>query len=580
MHVARIVTRYRTRDGEQREYVSHLLRRSVRDGRRVRHEDLANLSALPPEAIEAVRAVLAGRTLVAAGDGFEILRSLPHGNVAAVAAAARGLGLPGLLGPAGPQRDLAFALIVSRIVRPASKLATHRWWADTTLAVDLGVAAASRDEVYAALDWLLSRQDAIETELAGRYLSAQANPSRQALFDLSSSWVTGSCCPLAGYGYSRDGHRGDPQIEYGLLAAPGGRPIAVKVFAGNTADPTAFVQIVDRVRDTFGLTRLVMVGDRGMITSARIDALRGQPGMGWITALRAPAITALAADGGPLQLSLFDQMNLAEITHPDYPGERLVACRNPVLAAERARKRAALLAATEADLAKVAAQVTAGRLRKAGPIGVRVGKVVGKHKMEKHFTLTIADRQFGYTRDQAAIDTEAALDGIYVIRTSEPADALDTAAVVTSYKDLTTVERDFWSMKTVDLDIRPVRHYTEDRVRAHVFLCMLAEHVLWALRRAWAPLTYTDQTPPQHADPVAPARRSTHAAAKAASHTNPTDQLPLYTLRGLLDHLATLTRNTIRLTGSPVTFDQLTLPTPTQQRAFQLLDTTIPLHLQ
>jgi hypothetical protein len=580
MHVARIVTRYRTRDGEQREYVSHLLRRSVRDGRRVRHEDLANLSALPPEAIEAVRAVLAGTTLVAAGAGFDILRSLPHGNVAAVAAAARALGFPDLLGPAGPERDLAFALIVSRIVRPASKLATHRWWADTTLAVDLGVAQASRDEVYAALDWLLARQDPIETELAGRYLSAAANPSRLALFDLSSSWVTGSCCPLAGYGYSRDGHRGDPQIEYGLLAAPGGRPIAIKVFAGNTADPSAFVQIVDRIRVAFGLTRLVMVGDRGMITSARIDALRGQPGMGWITALRAPAIAALAADGGPLQLSLFDEVNLAEIAHPDYPGERLVACRNPVLAHERARKRAALLSATEADLAKVAAQVTAGRLRKAGPIGVRVGKVVGKHKMEKHFTLTIADGQFGYTRDQAAIDTEATLDGIYVIRTSEPADALDTAATVTSYKDLATVERDFWSMKTVDLDVRPIRHYTEDRVRAHVFLCMLAEHVIWALRRAWAPLTYTDQAPPERADPVTPARRSASAAAKAANHTNPADQLPLYTLRGLLDHLATLTRNTVRLNGSPVTFDQLTLPTPVQRRAFQLLDTTIPLRLQ
>jgi hypothetical protein len=580
MHVARIVTRYRTRDGEQREYVSHLLRRSVRDGRRVRHEDLANLSALPPEAIEAVRAVLAGTTLVAAGAGFDILRSLPHGNVAAVAAAARTLGFPDLLGPAGPERDLAFALIVSRIVRPASKLATHRWWADTTLAVDLGVAQASRDEVYAALDWLLARQDPIETELAGRYLSAAANPSRLALFDLSSSWVTGSCCPLAGYGYSRDGHRGDPQIEYGLLAAPGGRPIAIKVFAGNTADPSAFVQIVDRIRVAFGLTRLVMVGDRGMITSARIDALRGLPGMGWITALRAPAIAALAADGGPLQLSLFDEVNLAEITHPDYPGERLVACRNPVLAGERARKRAALLSATEADLAKVAAQVTAGRLRKAGPIGVRVGKVVGKHKMEKHFTLTIADGQFGYTRDQAAIDTEATLDGIYVIRTSEPADALDTAATVTSYKDLATVERDFWSMKTVDLDVRPIRHYTEDRVRAHVFLCMLAEHVLWTLRRAWAPLTYTDQAPPERADPVTPARRSASAAAKAANHTNPADQLPLHTLRGLLDHLATLTRNTVRLNGSPVTFDQLTLPTPVQRRAFQLLDTTIPLRLQ
>jgi hypothetical protein len=579
MHVARIVTRYRTKSGEQREYVSHLLRRSVRDGTRVRHEELANLSVLPEAAIEAVRATLAGKTLVAAGEGFDIVRSLPHGDVAAVAAGARALGFPELLGPAGAERDLAFALLVSRIVRPASKLATHRWWTDSTLAVDLGVGQASRDEVYAALDWLLARQDGIETELAARYLAPAPNPSRSALFDLSSSWVTGSCCPLADYGYSRDRHRGDPQIEYGLLAAPGGRPIAIRVFAGNTADPTAFTDIVERARSNFGLEHLVMVGDRGMITSARIEALRAIPGMGWITALRAPAIAALAADDGPLQLSLFDQSNLAEFTHPDYPGERLVACRNPALADERARKRVALLEATEADLAKVAGAVGAGRLVKAGPIGVRVGKVVGKHKMEKHFTLTITDAEFHYTRNQASIDAEAALDGIYVLRTSEPAEAFTAAAVVTSYKDLATLERDFRSMKTVDLDVRPIRHYLEDRVRAHMFLCMLAEHVTWALRRAWAPLTYTDEAPPERTDPVAPARRSRAAAAKAATHTNSAEHLPTYTFRGLVDHLATLTRNTVRLPGTAATFDQLALPTTVQRRAFDLLGATIPLHL-
>jgi len=383
MHVAKVVGWYTAKSGERREYVSHLLRRTYRDGTKVKHETLANLSALPSPAIEAVRASLAGKRLVEVGDLVEVARPRPHGHVAAVHAQAKALGLPALLGPAGRHRDLALALIIARVVRPGSKLATTSWWADTTLAQDLGVAGASTDEVYAAMDWLATRQDSIEKTLARRHLDPAANPDRLALFDLSSSWMTGRHCPLAARGYSRDGKKGLPQIEYGLLTDPAGRPVAVQVVAGNTADPTAFTGIVGQVRDTFGLTNMVMVGDRGMITNARIEALRELGGMGWVTALRAPAIAALAADDGPLQMSLFDQTNLAEISHPNYPGERLVACRNPALATERARKRQALLEATEAELTKIAAAAAAGRL--SGAIGIRVGRVIGRHKMAKHY---------------------------------------------------------------------------------------------------------------------------------------------------------------------------------------------------
>ena len=381
MHVAKITNRRVDKSGQPREYVSHLLRRTYRDGAKVKHETLANLSPLPQAAIEAVRAALAGKTLVVAGQGLEVTGSLPHGHVAAVHAQAKALGLPGLLGPAGRDRDIALALIIARVCRPGSKLATTRWWADTTLATDLGVADASTDEVYAAMDWLAGRQDGIETKLVRTHLSGPDNPDRLALFDLSSSWVTGRCCPLAARGYSRDGKKGLPQIEYGLLTDPVGRPVAVRVFPGNTADPSAFSAIIQAVKDTYRLTDMVMVGDRGMITSARVQELRELGGFGWVTALRAPAIAALAADNGPLQMSLFDQVNLAEISHPDYPGERLIACRNPALAIERARKRLALLESTDTELAKIVAAAAAGRLTGAGKIGIRVGKVIGRYKM-------------------------------------------------------------------------------------------------------------------------------------------------------------------------------------------------------
>jgi hypothetical protein len=384
------------KSGDQRVYESVLVRRTYRDGSKVRHETLANLSALPADAVAAIEATLKGERLVPAGQAVTITASLPHGHVAAVHAAAVKLGLPALLGPACAERDLALALVISRVVAPASKLSTLAWWADTTLGADLGVTCASTDGIYAAMDWLAGRQDAIEAKLAARHLAPEANPPRMALFDLSSSWMEGRCCPLAARGYSRDGKKGKLQIEYGLLTDPEGRPVAVRVLPGSTGDPAAFTQIVQVVREKFRLEKMVMVGDRGMITSARIRALNKAedgtelPGAyGWITALRAPAIRKLMAAGGPLQMSLFDQTNLAEITHPDYPGERLVACRNPALATERARRRLALLEATDTELAKIVAAVDAGRLAGAGKIGIRVGKVVGRYKMAKHYILDI-----------------------------------------------------------------------------------------------------------------------------------------------------------------------------------------------
>jgi hypothetical protein len=580
MHVARIRSSHVDKQGRRRDYQSVYLRRSYRDGGTVKHEQLANLSALPDPAITAIEAVLAGHSLAPVEARFTIARSLPHGHVAAVWAQATALGLPRLLGPAGRDRDLALALIVSRVIRPSSKLATTGWWADTTLGPDLGVADAPTDEVYAAMDWLLARQDSIEAKLATRHLNPEANPARMALFDLSSSWVTGSHCPLAARGYSRDGKKGELQIEYGLLTDPEGRPVAVRVFPGNTADPSAFTEAVDTVRDKFGLTNLVMVGDRGMITAARIDALKELGGLGWLTCLRAPAIATLAAADGPLQLSLFDEQDLAEISHPDYPGERLIACRNPALAAERARKRSDLLTATETALAPIRAAVTAGRLHDADQIGLKVGKLINKYKMAKHFTITITDTSLAIARKQPQIEAEAALDGIYVIRTSVPADTLDPAAAVTAYKNLAHVERDFRSLKTIDLQLRPIHHRLEDRVRGHVLICMLAGYLTWHLRHAWAPLTYTDEHPTTtRQNPVAPARRSASAASKASRHRDQHDQ-PVRSFHGLLDHLATLTRNHIQLPGIDTGFDQLTTATETQRRAFELLGTPIPTTLK
>lgn len=581
MHVARTLTKYVDKAGNVRRYESILVRRTFREGAKVRHETLANLSKLPAKTVAAVEATLKGQTLVSVGSEFTITRSLPHGHVAVVAAMARQLGLPALLGPPCRSRNLALGLIVSRVVKPASKLRTRSSWADTTLGADLGITDASTDEIYAAMDWLVGRQDAIEKKLAAKHIGPQVNPSGMALFDLSSTWMTGNHCELAARGYSRDGKKGLPQVNFGLLGDREGRPVAVRVFAGNTADPAAFTDIVTVVKDTFKLDDLVMVGDRGMITTARVNALRelnddAETGFRWITALRNPAIAALAADDGPLQMSLFDQQDLAEITHPDYPGERLIACRNPLLAARRARKRTELLAATEKLLGAIKTRVEAGRLSGAADIGKALGKVMGKYKMAKHFDTTISDDGFTYHRNQASIDTEAALDGIYVIRTSVDAATLTPAAVVQSYKDLANIERDFRSIKTDDLHVRPVRHRLTDRVKAHLLICMLARYLVWHLRKAWAPLTFTDENPPARENPVAPAQRSTDAQAKAAHKHDPTGN-PLHSFTGLLEHLATLTRDRIRYHDTDIEFHKLTDPTPTQRRAFDLINATIPL---
>ena len=572
MHIETARSHQTLKDGTVRVYQRHLLRRSYREGGKVRKQTLANLSHLPDEAITALRLVLGGKTVVDADAALAVERSAGHGHVAVVHAIARQLGFPDLLGPPCRARDLAYALLVSRVVRPRSKLSTVGWWDDVTLGADLGVAGASTDEVYAAMDWLVDRQDQIETQLARRHLQAGGI----AMFDLSSSWVEGTHNELAAFGYSRDGKRGKPQIEYGLLCDPAGRPVAVRVFAGSTADPTAFTRAVEVVRGSFELQRLILVGDRGMITSARIGDLRATPGMAWITALRAPAIKQLAQDGGPLQLGLFDQQDLAEISSPDYPGERLVACRNPLLAQERARKRQALLAATEALLAKVKGQVDAGRLRDPDKIRVKADRALRKHKVGKHLVVQIGQGSISWHRDQAGIDAEAALDGIYVIRTSVPAQTLDAPATVAAYKNLAFVERDFRHIKADDLDLRPIWHRLQDRVRGHVLVCMLACYLVWHLRKAWAPLTFTDEHPPARADPVAPAQRSAAAQAKATRKTNASGQR-MRNFRDLLDHLGTLTRDTITIGGQ--TIDKITTPTPTQRRAFELLQTPIPLTL-
>jgi hypothetical protein len=573
MHLDARPRTYRAVDGSTREYRQVLLRRSYRNAAgKPSKETLANLSSLPDPAVHALRLALAGKTLVDVDQAFEIERSVAHGHVAAVHAMAARLKFGELLGPRCRERDLAYALILSRAVAPASKLSTIRWWADTSVGADLDVADARSDEVYASMDWLLARQEQIEKTLAARHLQ----PGGMALFDLSSTWMEGKSCPLTKFGYSRDGKRGLPQIEFGLLGDAEGRPIAVRVFDGNTSDSRSFLAAISTVRDQFGLTNLTMVGDRGMITQARIDDLKDLPGMDWITALRAPAIAALAADDGPLQMSLFDTQNFAQITDPRYPGERLVCCRNPALADERGRKREALLVATEQNLDKIVAAVTAGRLHGADQIGVKLGKIINKHKVGKHFITTVTDGTFSYRRDDDKINAETALDGIYVIRTGLSDEKLDQVGVIRAYKNLAHIERDFRCIKSDDLALRPVRHYTADHVKAHIFICMLASYLTWHLRKALAPLTFTDESIPLGDDPVAPAQRSKAAAIKDTTKTTP-DDLPVYDYPGLIAHLGQLTRNTVNFAGQH--FDKLANPTLVQRRAFELLAAPIPLTL-
>jgi hypothetical protein len=562
MHVARV-----RRVHKGKEYVSVLLRQSYRDGGKVRHRTLASLTALPPAAIDALERSLKGETLVPAETIFRILRTLPHGHVAAVLAMLRGLGLPRLLDRRpSRRRDLALALIVARILAPASKLATAAGLGATTLAAELGVEGATEGELYDALDWLYGRQGAIERALARRHLA----PAGLVLLDVSSTWFEGRRCPLAAHGYSRD-HRPDrPQVVFGLLTDGEGCPVAVEAFRGNTADPATLETQLAKLRDTFGLTDIVLVGDRGMLTQARIERLAEIGGIDWVSALRAPAIRELVSEGH-LQLSLFDERDLVEIASPDFPGERLVVCRNPVLAAERARKRDELLDATEADLARIATSVAAGRLRREAAIGVRIGGVKDRHRMAKHFELHIGEDRFSYHRRHEAIAQEAALDGLYVIRTSLDPERLDAPGVVLAYKRLAGVERDFRMLKTSGLEVRPIHHWREDRVRGHLFLCLLAAYVRWHLERAWAPLLFRDEEPPVRTDAVAPPERSAAARAKDASHRTP-EGLPVHDFEGLLTEMGTLARSQVLLEGADegATVEMLTEPTPLQARALGL----------
>jgi Transposase DDE domain len=553
-----------------------LLRESFREGGKVKTRTLANLSDWPDAQVEALRAVLKGETLVAAAQSFEIERALPHGHVAAVLGSLRRLGLDRLL-PRRPERlaRLSEALIVARVIEPAAKLATARQLTPETaahsLGAVLGLGGVDEDELYAALDGLGAAQPQIEAALARRHLKDGC----LVLYDLTSSYLEGRCCELARFGYSRDGRRDKPQIVFGLLCAADGCPVAVEVFAGDTGDPTTLPSQVAKLKERFGLARVVLVGDRGMITQARIDADLRPAGLDWITALRAPAIQALAAEPGPLQLSLFDERDLAEIESPAYPGERLIVCRNPDLAAERARKRADLLGATERELARIQAATQRPRkpLRGRAVIALKVGAVLGRRKMAKHFRLSITEEGFTFAREDAAIAREAALDGFYVLRTSVPAAHLDAAATVSAYKGLAGVERAFRSLKTVDLAVRPVHHRLAGRVRAHVFLCLLAYYVHWHMRQALAPLLFEDHdraaAAAQRASPVAAARVSPAARAKAQAKRTATDE-PVHSFRTLLADLATLTRNQVRFgAGRPLTV--LARPTPLQSRAFELL---------
>lgn len=557
-------------------YCTHLLRRSYREDGKVKNETLGNLSHLPEALIDIIRRSLQGETFVPVSQAFEVVRSRAHGHVQAVALAMQRLGLASVIASQpSRERDLVLAMVAARIVQPDTKLATCRRWHCSSLAEDFGVTDATEDDLYAAMDWLLARQDAIEHKLATRHLREDA----LVLYDLSSSYFEGSTCPLAKRGYSRDGRPGTLQVNYGLLTDARGCPVAVSVFEGNTSDSLTFLPAVQRVRERFGLQQVVMVGDRGMVSQKAIDELRGQGGIDWITALKSVSIRGLV-EQGHLQLGLFDQRNLAEITSPEYPGERLVACRNDALAQLRAHKRESLLQATEALLAQVLASVQAGRLTGQDKIGVQVGRVINRHKVAKHFELSIAETTLGWARRQDAIEAEAALDGLYVIRTSLEAQRMDAPSCVRSYKALSNVERAFRSLKTMDLKVRPIHHRLAERVRAHILLCMLAYYVEWHMRQAWAPLMFadTDQAAKATRDPVAPAKRSAAAQRKAQSKVIDDGQ-PAHSFATLMAEMATIVRNTCRTPSADPdapTFELLTTATAYQQRALALIQAIRP----
>jgi transposase len=562
MHVAKIERRH-----GDRVYSYWLVRRSVREGKRVRHETVANVSKLPAAAVEALRRALAGEALVAAGELFTTERSRPHGHVQAVLAMARRLGLARLLDRSpSPERARVLAMVCQQVLAPGSKLACSRALGQSTLAEELAVEGVDADELYAALDWLLERQERIEARLARRHLVEGAH----VLYDVSSSYFEGTTCPLLALGYSRDGRRGTLQIVYGLLCDHEGRPIAIEVFPGGVHDDKTLPAQIEKLRARFGLKTLVLVIDRGMVTKANLETLAAADGVGWITALKAPQVKKLVKEG-TLQLSLFDEQNLGEIESADYPGERLVVCRNPLVAQERARKRDDLLQATEAALAPIKARVEAGSLAGAAEIALAVGQVINRRKVKKHFQLVIADDHFAYHRKQTQIDEEAALDGFYVLRTNLNQETLTAPDVVRSYKQLAHAEQAFRTLKGPELEIRPIRHRREDRVRAHAFLCLLAYYLEWHLRKTWAPLLYIDEQPPLATDPVAKAERSPQAKRKASTQRTATGDT-CHSYKSLLAELALIVRNSNRVRESQASFDTHTDPNPTQARALELIE--------
>ena len=547
-------------------YEAHLLRRTFREGGKVRNETLANLSRLPRETIELVRRSLRGEHFLSAADGFEVCRSLPHGHVAAVLGMARRLELARLLDrQPSPERARVLAVICQQVLAPGSKLACTRALSQSTLAEELQVEGVDADELYGALDWLQERQERIEARLARRHLAEGSH----VLYDVSSSYFEGRTCPLLALGYSRDGRRGSLQIIYGLLCDQEGRPLAIEVFPGGLHDDKTLPAQIAKLRERFGLGTLVLIVDRGMSTKANLEALAAQPGIGWITALKAPQVRKLVKEGA-LQLSLFDETNLAEIASADYPGERLVVCRNPLVAQERARKREDLLQATEAALAPIKARVDAGTLSGAAVIALAVGQVINKRKVKKHFQLEIADNRFAYARKQDQIAQEAALDGFYVLRTNLNQQTLAAPDVVRSYKQLAHAERAFRTLKGPELEIRPIRHRREDRVRAHAFLCLLAYYLQWHLRQAWAPLLFMDEQPPLAGDPVTKAERSPAAKRKASTQKTGSGET-CHSYRSLLAELALIVRDTNRITDTDATFEKVTKPNTVQARALELV---------
>ena len=568
MHVAKISRRH----GE-REYVSHLVRRSIREGRRVRHETIANVSRLPVEAIEALALALKGVRLVPAGEAFRIVRSRKHGHVEAVLEAARRLGLPRLLDrEPSPERELCVAMIVGRVLKPGSKLACTRSLSASTLGQELGVSGACHDDLYAAMDWLLERQGRIEQRLARRHL----RNGELALYDVSSSYFEGRTCPLAHFGYPHGGgKRGRMQVEYGLLCDPDGRPVAVEAFEGSLKDDKTLPSQVQKIERRFGLHRVIVVCDRGIGTNDNVQLLQGTAEFGFITALKAPQIRKLVNEGA-LQLSIFDELNLAEIACEKlYPSQRLVVCRNPLVAEQRARTRAELLASTERDLAEIKRRVQAGTLAGSAQIALAVGAIWNRYKVKKHFQIEIADDGFTYERKEEQIAQEAELDGIYVIRAGRiDPEELAAAGMVRAYKQLKEAEKGFRGLKG-PLEVRPIGHRLEDRVRAHLLICTLAYYLVWHLRQAWAELLFQDEHPASSTDPVAKATRSRQPTRKAGRRRTASRE-PCHTLDSLLEELENRTRNTTRINGTDATFDQLTEPTELQARALTLITERLP----